>query len=100
MTKEEIIAETTPHLSCPPDYLDVVTAELLRRLPDLAVKTCDDFGSHSGKCCESCHNFYPHYIYGAYRVAARRVGMGVLRGSRCGSGKRIDPVFHLGWLAC
>jgi hypothetical protein len=61
MTKEEIIAETTPHLSCPPDYLDVVTAELLRRLPDLAVKTCDDFGSHSGKCCESCHNFYPHY---------------------------------------
>jgi hypothetical protein len=61
MTKEEIIAKTTSNLSCPPDYLDVVTAELRKRLPDQAVKTCDDFGLLPGNCCETCHGFYPRY---------------------------------------
>lgn len=61
MTKEEIIAKTITDLSCPPDYLNVVTAELRRRLPDQALKTCDNFAFLSAKCCETCHTFYAHY---------------------------------------
>jgi hypothetical protein len=61
MTKEQIIAKTITDLSCPPDYLDVVTAELRRRLPDQAFKTCSDFAFLPAKCCETCHTFYAHY---------------------------------------
>jgi hypothetical protein len=61
MTKEEIIAKTISDLSCPSDYLDFVTAELQRRLPNEPLKTCDDFAFLSEKCCETCHTFYAHY---------------------------------------
>jgi hypothetical protein len=62
MTKLEIIAKTIAELSCPSDYIEVVTAELRRRLPDQAITTCDDFAVLSErKCCETCHTFYAHY---------------------------------------
>ena len=61
MTKEEIIAKTISELSCPPDYLDVVTDELQRRLPAQTLKMCHDFGLFAERCCESCHDSYPHY---------------------------------------
>ena len=61
MTKEEIIAKIISDLSCPSDYLDVVTAELRRRLPNQPLNTCDDFAFLSEKCCETCHTFYAHY---------------------------------------
>ena len=64
MTKEEIIAKTISDLSCPPDYLDVVIDELRTRLPDHTLRTCEDFGLLSKKCCETCHSFYPHYDMG------------------------------------
>jgi hypothetical protein len=60
MTKAEIIAKTIADLSCPSDYVEVVTAELRRRLPDQALKTCDDFAFLSAKCCETCHTFSAH----------------------------------------
>jgi len=61
MTKQEIIAKTVSDLSCPSGYLPVVTAELLRRLPDQVFKTCEDFGFEAAKCCETCHTDYSHY---------------------------------------
>jgi hypothetical protein len=61
MTRQEIITKTVSDLSCPSDYLPVVTAELLKRLPDQTFKTCEDFRVGPAKCCETCHTYYAHY---------------------------------------
>jgi hypothetical protein len=64
MTKAEIIAKTlgSIDLSDEPDYQTIVIAELNRKLPEgREIKTCEDFHHLNVKCCESCHDSYPHY---------------------------------------
>jgi hypothetical protein len=64
MTKAEIIAETlgSMNLSDEPDYKTIVIAELQRKLPEgVEIKTCKDFKHLNVVCCDTCHNFYPHY---------------------------------------
>jgi len=39
---------------------DVFVPEMLKRLPDCEITTCDDLGLEV-ECCESCHGYYPHY---------------------------------------
>ena len=43
------------------NYDLIVIAELNRRLPDTDIKTCEDFRHLNVLCCDTCHNFYPHY---------------------------------------
>ena len=64
MTKAEIIAQTleSMNLNDEPEYQTIVIAELYRKLPDgVEIKTCEDFRHLNVKCCDTCHNFYPHY---------------------------------------
>jgi hypothetical protein len=50
------------NLNDEPDYQAIVIAELNRRLPDgVKIKTCEDFRHLNVECCDTCHNFYPHY---------------------------------------
>jgi hypothetical protein len=72
MEKAEIIERTLRAMKCVPpeqeptcdetaDY-EIVVAELGRRLPDgTDIKTCEDFRHLNILCCDTCHNFYPHY---------------------------------------
>ncbi|MGA3107140.1 MAG: hypothetical protein ABSD53_21875 [Terriglobales bacterium] len=64
MTKAEIIAQTleSMNLNDEPEYQTIVIAELDWKLPDgVEIKTCEDFRHLNVKCCDTCHNFYPHY---------------------------------------
>jgi hypothetical protein len=64
VTKAEIIAETlrAAKLDDEPDYQPIVIAELQRKLPEgVEIKTCEDFKHLNVECCDTCHNFYPHY---------------------------------------
>ncbi len=64
MTKAEIIAQTlrVMKLNDEPDYHTIVVAELQRKLPEgVEIKTCEDFPHLDVECCDTCHNFYPHY---------------------------------------
>jgi inorganic pyrophosphatase len=64
MTKAEIIANTLGlmNLNDEPDYQTIVIAELQRKLPEgVEIKTCEDFPHLNVKCCDTCHNSYPHY---------------------------------------
>ena len=64
MTKAEIIAKTlgSMKLNDEPDYQTIVIAELQRKLPaGVEIKTCEDFRHLGVECCDTCHNFYPHY---------------------------------------
>jgi len=64
VTKAEIIAQTleSMNLNDEPEYQTIVIAELYRKLPDgVEIKTCEDFRHLNVECCDTCHNFYPHY---------------------------------------
>jgi inorganic pyrophosphatase len=64
MTKAEIVAQTltSMNLNDEPDYQTIVIAEPRRKLPEGAeIKTCEDFPHLKVNCCDTCHNFYPHY---------------------------------------
>jgi len=67
MTKNELIDKTLRDINewlSPNDsgYLEVVIAELQRRLPDgVDIKTCGDFKHLGVECCETCHGTYAHY---------------------------------------
>lgn len=64
MTKAEIIAQTlrVMKLNDEPDYHTIAVAELQRKLPEsMEIKTCEDFRHLNVECCDTCHNFYPHY---------------------------------------
>jgi hypothetical protein len=45
----------------PHEYDQVVIAELNRKLPGGEIKTCENFAHFGVSCCETCHEFYPHY---------------------------------------
>lgn len=63
MTKAQLIESTLQamHNACGfSDELDaVVIATLKERLPEGAIKTCEDL-SLPATCCDICHTFYPH----------------------------------------
>jgi hypothetical protein len=64
VTKAEIIARTvgSMNLNDEPEYQELVIAELDRKLPNgVEIKTCEHFRHLNVKCCDTCHNFYPHY---------------------------------------
>ena len=72
MTKADIIAKTLKECRCPvdideppageePDYVEIVIAGLSRRLPDMDIKTCEDFRHLNAECCEICHECFPQY---------------------------------------
>ncbi|SRR6266571_2172736 len=64
MTKAQIISKTLREIKPAPEPADseIFVAELQRRLPDgTDIKTCEDFRHLNVECCETCHNFYPHY---------------------------------------
>ncbi len=44
-----------------PDEEEIIVAEINLRLPDTDIKTCVDFQYLNVSCCDTCHNFYPHY---------------------------------------
>lgn len=43
------------------DYEELVIATLREQLPDDDVTTCENFEGLGAQCCETCHEFYPHY---------------------------------------
>jgi hypothetical protein len=50
------------NLNDEPAYQTIVIAELQRKLPEgVEIKTCEDFKHLNVECCDTCHNFYPHY---------------------------------------
>jgi hypothetical protein len=64
VTKAEIIVQTLRlmNLNDEADYQPIVIAELQRKLPEgVEIKTCEDFKHLNVACCDTCHNFYPHY---------------------------------------
>jgi|SRR5579872_1598007 hypothetical protein len=73
MNKTEIIAktmkdmtpigmQTEPPFSDEQDEEGFVFSVLQDVLPDgVDIRTCDDFKHPNVECCETCHNFYPHY---------------------------------------
>jgi hypothetical protein len=72
MTRNEIIDKTLkemgplepenePPYSEEPDYEESIIAELLSKLPDTDIKTCDDFKHLNVECCDLCHTSYPQY---------------------------------------
>jgi hypothetical protein len=71
MLKAEIISKTLNDMnralpaqesySEEPDYEEDVIETLESRLPDGDIKTCEDFKHLNVVCCETCHEFYPHY---------------------------------------
>lgn len=71
MLKAEIISKTLNgmNLALPaqesysdePEYEEDVIKTLETRLPDVDIKTCQDFKHLNVECCETCHEFYPHY---------------------------------------
>jgi hypothetical protein len=73
VTKAEIIAKTLgamnlnppedePPFSDEQDEEGFIISVLQERLPEGAdIKTCEDFRHLNVECCDTCHNFYPHY---------------------------------------
>jgi hypothetical protein len=73
MTKAEIIAktmkdmppiqvQTDPPFSEEQDDEEFIISVLQDVLPDgVDIKVCDDFKHLNVECCETCHEFYPHY---------------------------------------
>jgi hypothetical protein len=76
MNRDQIIAKTivdmchheNPDEDCEPGSDDAAAAydrdvfipEMLKRLPEGEIITCDELGL-AVKCCDSCHAYYPHY---------------------------------------
>jgi hypothetical protein len=73
MNKAEIIAktmkdmgpiglQTEPPFSDEQDEEELIIFVLQDVLPDnMEIKVCDDFLHLNVQCCETCHEFYPHY---------------------------------------
>jgi len=73
MTKADIIAKTMKDMtpiglktespfSDEPDDEEFIISVLQDVLPDgVDIKVCDDFKHLNVECCETCHEFYPHY---------------------------------------
>jgi hypothetical protein len=74
MTKNEIIEktfsremkpiplQTEPPYSDEPDEEEFIIEVLQDVLPsDIDIRTCEDLKHLNVECCETCHNFYPHY---------------------------------------
>jgi hypothetical protein len=72
MTKNEIIAKTLKEIgfrleqreetySDNSDLEEIAIAALPARLPESDIQTCEDFRHLQVECCETCHQFYPHY---------------------------------------
>ena len=73
MTKNEIIEKTLRDMKLTPpkheiafsdeqDEEEFIISVLQDSLPaDVDIRTCDDFRHLNVECCETCHNFYPHY---------------------------------------
>jgi len=64
MTKAQIIESIVAAMKFDDelDYQEIVTAELNRRLPEgVDIRTCEDLRHLNVECCDTCHNFYPHY---------------------------------------
>lgn len=73
MNKAEIIAKTMKDMTpigmqnAPPfteeqDEEEFIISVLQDLLPtDVDIKVCDDFLHLNVRCCETCHEFYPHY---------------------------------------
>jgi hypothetical protein len=78
MTKNEIIESTLAAMGLQVDppvlelggrddkdssgrYDLIVIQTLAERLPEIKFKTCADFAQLGVKCCDTCHNLYPHY---------------------------------------
>jgi hypothetical protein len=41
---------------------EFIISVLRDRLPEsVDIKTCEDFRHFNVECCNTCHNFYPHY---------------------------------------
>jgi hypothetical protein len=53
--------ENEPPYSEEPDYEESILAELLSKLPDTEITTCDDFKHLNVECCDLCHTSYPQY---------------------------------------
>jgi len=67
MTKNEIIERTLVEIRPIPlqteeqDEAAFIISVLQDRLPDGDIRTCDDYKHLNVVCCETCHQFYPHY---------------------------------------
>jgi hypothetical protein len=69
MTKQEIIKLTLQQVEyrrySTPEGIEandeMVIAELNKRLPEVEIKTCEDFKYLNVECCDTCHTLYPHY---------------------------------------
>jgi hypothetical protein len=68
MNKAEIISQTlrAMKLTVPPSTDDqdeeaFIVSVLQDKLPDGDIKTCEDFKHLNVECCDTCHNFHPHY---------------------------------------
>src|ERR1039458_10241584 len=68
MNKAEIISQTlrvmkltVPASSDDQDEETFIVSGLQDKLPDGPIKTCEDFKHLQVECCDTCHNFYPHY---------------------------------------
>lgn len=71
MNRDQIIAKTlvdmglseTSSENCGSDipYIrDVFSPEMLKRLPESDIVTCEEL-QLGVECCSTCHGFYPHY---------------------------------------
>jgi hypothetical protein len=73
MNKTDIISKTLtdmrlillnpePPFSEEPDEEEFIISVLQDVLPEgVDIRLCDDFKHLGVECCETCHNFYPHY---------------------------------------
>ena len=75
MTKAEIIAQTLSAMNLNPrenerplgdepeeeEFITSILQDRLPAYPDIDIKTCEDFRHLNVECCDTCHNFYPHY---------------------------------------
>ena len=52
---------------------DVFIPEMLKRLPEGEITTCDELGL-TDKCCDSCHAYYPHYDMEVVELSDHRTG--------------------------
>jgi hypothetical protein len=61
LTKAEIIDRTLAAFGLDDENRQFALDELQKRLPDVDIKTCEDFKHLNVECCEDCHHVYPHY---------------------------------------
>ena len=57
-----ISLQTEPPFSDEQDEEEFIISVLQGDLPsDVDIRTCEDFKHLNVECCETCHEFYPHY---------------------------------------